>query len=583
MNEKLNYFTAIKFLSKYIKKYKSNFILFYIGWFFETILSIVIPIIFGVMIDEIVYYQNLDTFIKISLIFLMILVFSCVLYFFIYAQHHYLMSMYTFDIKMDAFRRMQEATAEFMNNISTGDVMADLQDYSEECMHFVIRNVIHFVNGIISIIVISVYLFFLDWKIGASVLIMAPIAVLINIKFSGKIRNYSDKRREDYGNYVGWLFEILSSLRDIRLLNAQKKVDEKFTESHKKIFTSDIKSSISIMTAENIISFVNLLIQLVIFTIVGFLSMTNSITIGSFIVSLSFFSILESNIKGTSSRFLDMSNRISYIQHVYELMNAPIEDSRKEKNDLCITEGNISFNNLKFTYNDGSYVLKGLDLNISSGDRFALVGKSGCGKTTLAYILLGFYQPQCGEIIIDGQKLSECNLKSIRQNIGLVAQDVLIFNGSIKENILLGNKKATDEEIVSACKQVGLWDFITTLPGGLDTVIGTEGMNVSGGQKQRIAIARIYIKNPKIIIFDEATSALDSQTEIEIHNAWKDVLAGRTSIVIAHRQSSVMMCDKAAIIENGKICEIGIPEKMIRESNTFKTLFAIKEFNNYVK
>lgn len=255
MNEKLNYFTAIKFLSKYIKKYKSNFILFYIGWFFETILSIVIPIIFGVMIDEIVYYQNLDTFIKISLIFLMILVFSCVLYFFIYAQHHYLMSMYTFDIKMDAFRRMQEATAEFMNNISTGDVMADLQDYSEECMHFVIRNVIHFVNGIISIIVISVYLFFLDWKIGASVLIMAPIAVLINIKFSGKIRNYSDKRREDYGNYVGWLFEILSSLRDIRLLNAQKKVDEKFTESHKKIFTSDIKSSISIMTAENIISF----------------------------------------------------------------------------------------------------------------------------------------------------------------------------------------------------------------------------------------------------------------------------------------------------------------------------------------
>lgn len=581
MNEKLNYFTAVKFLSKYIKKYKSNFILFYIGWFFETVLSIVIPIIFGIMIDEIVYYQNLDTFIKISLIFLMILVFSCVLYFFIYAQHHYLMSMYTFDIKMDAFMRMQEATAEFMNNISTGDVVSDLQNYAHECMHFVIRNVIHFINGIISVIVISVYLFFLDWKIGASVLITAPVAVFINIKFSGKIRKYSDKRREDYGNYIGWIFEILSSLRDIRLLDAQKRVDIKFEESHKEIFRSDIKSNISVMTAENIISFVNLLIQLVIFTVVGFLSVTNSITIGSFIVSLSFLSMLEDNIKSTSSRFLDMNNRIAYIQHVYELMNAPIENSRKDKKDLYITDGNISFNNIKFAYKDGSDVLDGLNLNISSGDRFALVGKSGCGKTTLAYILLGFYQPQCGEIIIDGQKLSECNLKSVRQNIGLVAQDVLIFNGSVRENILLGNKKATDEEIVSACKEAGLWDFIETLPDGLDTVIGSEGMNVSGGQKQRIAIARIYIKNPKIIIFDEATSSLDSQTEIEIHNAWKDVLTDRTSIVIAHRQSSVMMCDKVAVIKDGKICETGIPDNMIRESNAFRTLFAVKEFNNY--
>ncbi len=575
MTKKLNYFTAIKFLSKYISKHKRNFIMFYFGWFFDMVLSIAMPILFGIMIDEIVYYKNLDIFIKISLVFVIMSVFSCILYFLIYAQHHYLMSMYTFDIKRDIFRHLQKCDAQYMTDASTGDIISTIGSYSSECMHFVIRNIIHYANGIISIVVISVYLFIISWQIGLFVVIAAPISVFINAKFGKKIRAYGDKQREYYGSYISWVYEILSALRDIRMLGAVPKTNKTFEENHKKMFAVNIKSGISTITANNIVTLVNLIIQLSIFTFAGFLAMSGNITIGLLTIIVAFYSQLTEVFKRTSNSYLDAQNRVSYIQRIHDFMQSPVEDDNG-KNELIITNGNISFENITFAYNKNDIVLDRFYLDVSAAEKYALVGKSGSGKSTLAYMLIGFYRPQVGEIIIDGQKLSECSLKSIRHNIGLIAQDVLIFDGSIKDNILLGNKNANNDEIKNACINSGIWEFIKTLPNEMDTIIGKNGIGLSGGQKQRIAIARIYLKNPKIIIFDEATSSLDNETEEAIHDAWNNVLKGRTSIVIAHRQSSVMLCDKAAILEHGKICEIGEPSRMACDSELFKTLFAIK-------
>lgn len=179
--------------------------------------------------------------------------------------------------------------------------------------------------------------------------------------------------------------------------------------------------------------------------------------------------------------------------------------------------------------------------------------------------------------------LESYTLSSLRKNIGLVQQDVLIFDGTVRENIVLGNPDATDEEIYNACKAAGIYDFVDELQEGLDTMLGYDGRELSGGQKQRIAIARIYLKNPKIIIFDEATSALDSNTEQMIYDSWKKVLKDRTAIIIAHRQSSVMLCDRVAILANGKIRETGTPSEMIKTSKYFRTLFAIREENEDAK
>ncbi len=577
MSEKLNYFTAIKFLSKYISKYKKNFLMFYFGWFFDSILSVIMPILFGIMVDEIVYYQNVSIFLKIALSYLVLTIFSCCLLFLNYFQYGYLSNMYTYEIRKDIFNHFHKKKAQDLSNTSAGDIIATLQSYSGECMHFVIRNIIHITNDTLVMFAYAGYLLNIDWRIGLFAICAAPISTFVSAKFGKKIRNYGDEQRKYYSGYVSWLFEILSSLRDIRMLGAKEKIEDLFKKNHNDMFSVNIKSSISSISSSNIITFTNLAIQLCIFTITGYAAKSGNITVGLLIIIVGFYGSLIRKINSVSQSYLDAQNRISYIQRIYDFMQSPTEDEWKGKNHISIPNGSVEFNNITFAYKGQESIIKNFNLNILPGERLALVGKSGCGKTTIAYMLIGFYTPQEGNIFIEGEPIINYSLKSIRQNIGLIQQDVLIFDGTIRENILLGKLKSTEEELINACRGAGLCDFIESLPQGLDTIIGSKGIGISGGQKQRIAIARIYLKKPQIIIFDEATSSLDGKTEEAIHEAWQEVLKGQTAIIIAHRQSSVMLCDRVAIIENGCIAEIGTPIDMIKNSERFKALFAVKE------
>ena len=575
--KKLNYFGAIRFLSKYIGNHKKNFIMFYFGWFFDMLLGIVMPILFGIMIDEIVYHQNLDSFLRISLVFVIISVFSCVLYFLIYAQHQYLMSMYVYDIQRDIFRHLQKTNAEFMSDAKTGDIITTVQLYARECMHFVIRNIIHITNDCISLVLLTVYIFFISPWIGLLMFVAVPVSVVINARFGKKIRGYSDKKREYYSGFVSYIYEVFTAIRDIRLLGATNKVSRDITKRHRKMFDVNIKAGVSTITAQNIIAGTNLIIQLAIFALTAYLVSKGNMTIGLLTVVMTYFTSLTYKVKETSDYYLDAQNRIGYIQRIYDFMQSPTEDVWPGKNVLNVRGGEVIAKELSFAYQKSGDILRGFNLHIRPGERFALCGKSGCGKTTFGYMLLGFYDVQSGSITVDGQNLSDCTLKSIRQNIGMISQDVLLFDGSIKENLLLGKPNATNDEIVGALQKAGIWEHVSELPEGIDTVIGSKGFGLSGGQKQRIAIARIYLKNPSIMIFDEATSSLDSETEREIHAAWESVLSERTSIIIAHRQSSVMLCDRAAIIENGRIIETGVPADLEKSSAAFQELFALRE------
>ena len=553
--------------------------MFYFGWFIDMILSVSMPILFGIMVNEIVYYQNTPIFVKISVVFVIMSVFSCVLYFLIYAQHHYLTSIYVFDIKMDVFSHLQKCDAQYLSNISSGDMVTTVQNYSTECMNFIVRNVIHTSNHILTICAVTAYLFIINWKIGILILFLAPVSVWVNAKFGKKIRSYGDKQRAYYGTYISWIYEILSGLSSIRMLGAEYKIKKDYVKKNKGLFEINIKSGLLSITAGNIIAFTSLIMQLIIFIFIGYESVNLNITVGEFIVIMTFYGILTEKVRILSESYLNAQNRISSIQRIYDVMNSPTEDTWDGKNELIINKGEITFKGINFCYETGNTVLEDFSLKIEAGERCAIIGKSGSGKTTLAYMMIGFYKPLNGYIEIDGQKLSECSLKSIRNNIGIIQQDVLLFDGTIKENIIFGNKRVSDDDIIFACQRAEIWEFISSLSDGLDTIIGKDGVGLSGGQKQRIAIARIYLKNPKIIIFDEATSSLDKETEEQIHESWKNVLEGRTSIVIAHRQSSVMLCDKVAVIDNGKIRGMGTPEDMIESSLDFKTLFNIAENN----
>lgn len=577
LDNKLNFISSITFLGKYLRGHRTQFIAIYLGWFLDSIATIISPIIFGLMINQIVYYKNVSLFFLLSIVFVVVTFFKCILYYWVNQIYAYNWVMFNLKIKRDVFTSIMNADAQYMSKANTGDLISNIQWYSSESMNFIVYNVIHNINGALIVIFCTVYIFIINLYIGLLMLVAVPFAVLISLRFGKKIRNYGDEQRNFYGKYVGWLYEMLSGIKDIRFLGAEKKANKNFVKNHKSMYAVNIKSGLSSMTAQNIISIVNLLIQLTIFAFVAFLSIHRGITLGSLIVIITFFSMLTDEVSHLSRSYMDAQNRISYIQSIYNVINVQSEKDWSGKKKLKISNGNIEFKDIEFEYKDGNQIFKGLSLTINAGEKIALVGKSGCGKTTLAYMLIGFYSPKSGVITIDGQNVKECTLDSVRKRIGLVQQNVLIFDGTIEENILLGNPRASEVDINDACFQAGIMEFIQSLPNGLKTVIGSKGIALSGGQKQRIAIARIYLKNPSIIIFDEATSSLDLETEELIHEAWGQVLKGRTSIIITHRQSSVMLCEKVAIMESGEIIKIGNPIQMAESDGTFQSLFAIKK------
>ncbi len=482
-----------------------------------------------------------------------------------------------FDIRMSILDSMYNATAERLSSLRAGDVVNLVQRYVEECVHFITRNVIRVSNNVLITILYIYYVFILSPEMGFFMLAAVPISVFSSVKFGKKIRVYQDLRRVKYDNFTSWAFEMFSGIRDLRMLGAQRKINKRFVGENRELIHTDIKSGVSILSASKMTEFVNLIVQLGIFVIAAYMTSQGRMLMGTLLIIFTFFKFLTERVKMLSESYMDMQMRIPILENIKKFIDAPSEDEWKGKVELKVESGNVEIRDIFFQYKGAEMLFSGLSLNIKAGEHLAIVGKSGCGKSTLAYMLLGFYLPCKGSISIDGINIEKCSLKSIRRTIGLVAQDVLLFDGTIKENLLLSRRTASDAEIERACRAAGIYEFTDALPDGINTKVGPNGISLSGGQRQRIAIARIYLKEAKILIFDEATSSLDSETEEKVHKAWGELLNGRTSVMIAHRLSSVMMCDRVLMMEEGKIVESGTPEELIKDSAKFKELFAIGE------
>lgn len=582
--EKLSYFKCVRFLMPFLSNLKVQCVMFYLGCLFETVAGVVSTILFGVMIDQIVYYKHIYLFVQIGVVFLMLVLFECIVWYITYEVYSYIWNKLNFNVRIHLFDHMQKIKAQDMANQNYGDLMVMIRWYTMDCVHFFVRDIVHNINNYIKIVVCMIILFMLHPILGIAMLVMVPASVFISFRFGKVARKASDNNKELYGEYVSWLMEILNALKDIRFLGAENRVKKLFRGKQEQLIETDIQVSVSNIKAEQWLAFSNTIFQLILYALLAFLTLSSSsLMIGSVIVSLSYFTVLTSAFKKVSQSYMNAQGRISIIQRHYNFLKLPTMNDWPGKENIDNLNGRIDIQNLTFAYENAEPILNGLNLSVSPGERLALVGESGCGKSTLAYMLIGFYKAKKGQICIDGKLLENYTLSSLRKNIGLVQQDVLIFDGTVRENIVLGNPDATDEEIYNACKAAGIYDFVDELQEGLDTMLGYDGRELSGGQKQRIAIARIYLKNPKIIIFDEATSALDSNTEQMIYDSWKKVLKDRTAIIIAHRQSSVMLCDRVAILANGKIRETGTPSEMIKTSKYFRTLFAIREENEDAK
>jgi len=483
------------------------------------------------------------------------------------------------DLRMALFNHIQKAAFSYFQTNETGYLMSRLTDDAYAVQGFLanalvsgIQNILLFTAGTIAII-------YIHPKLAFICLLLLPLYLISLIVFNKKIRGLSKIARERYAIVQKTLQELLSGIFIIKAYSKEKRSQLRLFSSIKSAFKNEIHLEVTASIAGLCSMLISSLGPLIIIWYGCTEIMRGHLTVGGLLAFTSFTGYLFGPVRTLYDLNLGIQRSLPAVDRIFEILSVETEKDGKES--LHITKGDITFKNVYFKYNtsreDTNYVINNLNLDISSGKTFALVGHSGAGKTTLASFLLKLYIPQKGRIMIDGQDISDVKLKSLRNNIGLVPQDTFLFSDTIRENIKLGKPLATDEEVETAARAAHAHDFIMQMPSGYDTKVGERGIKLSGGQRQRIAIARALILNPRILILDEATSQIDTQSENEIQKALDNISGGKTVLIIAHRLTTVKKADTIAVLEEGQIVAQGTHEELFTNSASYRNLYHLLE------
>ena len=425
-----------------------------------------------------------------------------------------------------------------------------------------------------TLIALIALMFYQDWQLSLLAIIMIPIAALssknIGKKMGKKVNislEASDKLMKFLSEMIkgSWLIKIYQKEEE-ELKRISMVIDEKFKAVRKveqtRLGSGPIMELISAIAIAVVVFFA------------GYRSMQGAITLGEFVSFLAALMLAYQPVRSLAGINIGIQEGIASAKRIYEIIDQKNEIYNDENApSLKLKNASIEFKNISFTYPDGTQALKNLSTRIEGGTKVGLVGISGSGKTTFLNLIPRFFNLKNGSILIDNQNISDINLNSLRKEISLVSQDVILFDDTIKENILYGNAFASNENIIESCKFAAAQDFIEKLPNKYETIIGENGIKLSGGQKQRLSIARAILKNSSIILLDEATSSLDSESESVIQKAIENLTKNKTTIIIAHRLSTVMNCDKILVFENGKIIEECKHEFLVNNSLTYKKLY----------
>ena len=482
------------------------------------------------------------------------------------------------DMRRDVFMHIQNQSFEFFDSSRTGDLLSrlttDLFDITEMAHHAPEDLFISTITIIGSLAV----MFSIEWRLATVIAITVPLFLLIVIKMRKNMHDVSvNVKRTTSGINTEYESEI-SGMRTTKSFGNEQIALKKFESSSGKFKNAKYKFYKAMGMFNSSMELFLCSMNAIIIAVGGWLIMKGGMNVVDLITFSLYISTFVSPVRRLAMTSEMIANGNAGLKRYEELMN--IEPSIKEKPDakeLRNVKGEIEFSNVSFEYKTGSEVLHNVSIKVNSGETIALVGPSGGGKTTIANLIPRFYDVTSGEVKIDGQNVKDLTLSSIHRNIGIISQDVFLFAASVKENIRYGRIDATDEEVADAAKKAEIYDDIMNMPNGFDTNVGERGVLLSGGQKQRIAIARIFLKNPPILILDEATSALDNITEDRIQKTFDKLATNRTAIIIAHRLSTIRGATKIAVVENGKITECGTHEELINKNGEYFRLVSLQE------
>ncbi|MGL5641458.1 MAG: ABC transporter ATP-binding protein [Paraclostridium sp.] len=562
----------LKEFIKYYKPYKKLFILDLLAAFTVALCDLVYPMITRNIMNEVVPNKDLRMLIVFAVTLVVIFIIKAGLNYFMQYWGHVVGVRMQADMRSYVFTHLQKLPNSYFNNNKSGVIMSriinDLMEVSELAHHgpedlFV--SIVMLVGSFLILLGINVPLTLIVFSI-------LPFIILYAITQRKRMGKAFKETRVKTGDVNATLENSIAGMRVTKSFCTEKEELDKFNESNN-IFRHARESAYKVMAEyfSGMFLFIDLL-NLVVLIVAGYFTYMNYINLGDFAAYLLYVNMFIQPIRKLINFTEQYQNGMTGFERFTEIINEETEKEAENPIELKNVEGNIEIENVSFTYEDDNEVFKNLSLTIEAGKTIALVGPSGGGKTTLCNLIPRFFDFDEGDIKIDGISVKDVSLNSLRKNIGVVAQDVFLFTGTIKENIVIGKSGATDKEVIDACKKARIHDFIMTLPQGYDTYVGERGVKLSGGQKQRISIARIFLKNPPIMILDEATSALDNVTEYEIQKSLEELGKNRTNLVVAHRLSTIQNADEIIVLTANGIEERGTHQELIGKDGVYSKL-----------
>lgn len=566
----------LKRFIKYYKPHKKLFCLDMLASFIVSMIGIVYPIVTRKMLNEFIPNREYQSIIFFGLTLLLLYFVRMLLRYFIQYQGHMMGVKMQAQMRSDMFNHLEKLPYSFYDNHETGKIMSrmtnDLMDISELAHHGPENIII----CSISILTSFVYLAMINLWLTLIIFACIPLLVVISIVLRKKMRNAFLRSRQSIAQINASLESSISGIRVTKAFTNSKKEAEKFEKGNHQFVEARRDAYKTMGEFQSGTSFVTDVFNVIVLIAGGLFLYSGEINFGdysAFIVSINLFLTPVTTLINFMEQY---QNGVTGFERFLEIIDEVPEKDSKDAKDVGRVDGHIEFKDVSYGYNDEKTVLNHIDLNIEKGKTFALVGPSGGGKTTICHLIPHFYDITSGQILIDGQDIHLITMESLRRNIGIVQQDIYLFNASIKDNILYGRLDATDEEVIEAAKRANIHDYIMSMEDGYDTQIGERGVRLSGGQKQRLSIARVFLKNPPILILDEATSALDNTTEILIQQALDELCKGRTTLVVAHRLSTIKNADEIAVISEGQIIEQGTHDELLSKKGMYAHLYSLQ-------
>jgi len=571
----------IKRFIEYYKPYKKLFYLDMSASILISAIGLVYPIITRLMLNDYIKNSKYNLIIISGLIVLALYVARLLLRYFVQYYGHLIGTNMQADMRRDLFKHLEKLPYTYFDNTETGTILSRMTNDLFDVVELAHHGPENLIVSSLTLIGSFIYLWTINIYLTLIVFACVPILIFVSSYYRKRMHIAFKERRKTTGYINACVESSITGIRVTKAFTNDETELEKF-EKNNKLFVDSCKMSYKAMGQyHSISSFITDIFNVVILIAGGLFLYAGKINFGdysTFIVSVNVFINPVTQLIGFMEQY---QNGVSGFSRFTEVLDEEPEKENEGAKPIGKINGEIELRDVTFAYSkDTRTILDHINLKVKKGQKIALVGHSGGGKTTICHLIPNFYKVENGEVLIDGINVNDITFDSLRRNIGIVQQDVFLFGGTVRDNILYGKPTATEEEMIEAAKKANIHDYILTLPNGYDSQIGERGVKLSGGQKQRLSIARVFLKDPSILILDEATSALDNTTEILIQSALDELCKGRTTLVVAHRLSTVKNADEIAVVDKGHIVEKGTHDELLQIGGVYKELYELQFRNN---